>query len=530
MPVPMRKRFCIPLAILGGVALWASQEPVAIWPLAFIAIAVLWAIIRASSLWRAGGLAYIWAFTYFFFLFDWATQATGIILAQIALAGVEAVYIGILGIVWAGIRRIPEVVPRLRKSQRTRLIRVLSSPVVQVLLGAASWAAMEILRSAWPLGGMPWGALGFAMIDSPLVALAPIGSTQLVGFAVVVVGILLGTAAEKFRNHAGQAVILTAIALLVAVAPAVLSIGAKPVGHQRIGIVQGNVPNLVTLGHGESRALIVTHNHAEATRLILDQNPDLILWPESASDRDIRKDPQAQQIVTDIAREAGVPILLGTQEYVGDVRYNDYVVMMPDGSITDTYSKQHPVPFGEYVPGRDLLRPIAPVVDEVRTDMAAGSEPALLSVDLDGESLQFATPICFEVAYDLIVADAVRQGANIIVVPTNNATFGDTGEPHQQFAMTRFRAVEHGRTAIQVATSGISGVATANGVMGYETEIFVQDAQVVSVPYYEELTLATTTAVARHVLTYALGILAGMVSVFGWVNDHRLTRRKRRKG
>lgn len=529
MPVPMRKRYCIPLAILGGVALWASQEPLALWPLAFIGIAVLWVILRGSGVLRAGGLAYLWAFTYFFLLFDWATQATGIILAQIALAGVEAIYIGILGIVWAGIRRAPMVVARLRKCQQTRLLRAISSPIVEVLLAAASWTAMEVLRFAWPLGGMPWGALGFAMIDSPLVALAPIGSTQLVGSAVVVIGILLGTAAEKIRTHTGQAIILAITALFLAVAPAVLSIGAKPVGHHRIAIVQGNVPNLATLGEGDSRALIVTQNHADATRLILEQNPDLILWPESASDRDIRKDPQAQKIVTDIAREAGVPILLGTQEYVGDVRYNDYVVMMPDGSITDTYSKQHPVPFGEYVPGRDLLRPIAPIVDEVRTDMAPGSEPALLKVDLEDNSLQLATPICFEVAYDLIVADAVRLGANIIVVPTNNATFGDTGEPHQQFAMTRFRAVEHGRTAIQVATSGISGVATANGVVGYESEIFTQDAQVVSIPYYEEMTLATTTAVARHVLAYALGVVAGMVGVFGWVKDRRASGQKRRK-
>lgn len=126
--------------------------------------------------------------------------------------------------------------------------------------------------------------------------------------------------------------------------------------------------------------------------------------------------------------------------------------------------------------------------------------------------MNLAVPICFEVAYNEIVAQSVNNGAQLIVVPTNNASFKETGLSAQQFAMSRFRAIEHQRTVIQVSTSGITGVINSHGQIAYETKLFTQDARVIQVGLHEDTTIATRTAEVRVVVIYILGVASAMVA------------------
>ncbi|NLI04322.1 MAG: apolipoprotein N-acyltransferase [Actinomycetaceae bacterium] len=467
---------------------------------------------------------------FFFLLFDWATQAAGIVLARVALAGMEAFFYGLLGILWAGLSHM-ERQPSRRKPRSRKRDQSASAPTklselgkwlglhafpVSLFGGAGAWILMEQLRATLPFGGMPWGNLAFAFTSAPLSPLARYGSTALVGFAAVVTGLLITRAFNVFRRQPGRAAIAVSLSVLLLGAPAIIPVGVRPDERIRVAIVQGNVPDVASLPEGVSRALTVTENHAEATYPILNEYPDLILWPESASDRDIRADTEAMGIVEDVVAQAGVPLVMGTQEYLDEGRFNDYLVVLPDGSISATYSKQHPVPFGEYIPMRDTFRFFTAAVDQVHTDMLAGTNPAYIPVQTDQSIIGLATPICFEVAYDSIVADGVSQGAQLIVVPTNNASFGMTGEAYQQFEMTRFRAIEHGRTAIQVSTSGTSGVVDANGVVRYQTELFTPDARVMEVALHSKLTFATTTHEIRTVVVYMLGAISVLVSFLGF--------------
>ncbi len=141
-----------------------------------------------------------------------------------------------------------------------------------------------------------------------------------------------------------------------------------------------------------------------------------------------------------------------------DVR-NQGIVWEPGTGPGESYSKIHPVPFGEYIPMRAQLARLFERLDQIPRDMVPGTEPGLL--DLAGTTV--GDVICFEVAWDGVVHDLVDGGAELLVVQTNNATYMGTGQVEQQFAIARLRAVEVGRYVAVVATNGVSGIVAPDG-------------------------------------------------------------------
>lgn len=497
---------------VGGATFYAANPPIACWPLSFFSLALLFLISLHARPKSAFLFGWIWGAFYFYLLFDWAEIAASLLAARLALAAIEALFIGLCTSLWALLYR--------------RLLPLnFSAPPWQKLLLLAGgdsllWVATEQLRSAVPYGGMPWGNTAFIFVDAPLLHLAPWGSIQLVSFTAVFIGILLGYALKQLREkqifRSGRAVVG---AVLLLVLPLLVPSGAVATQNLRIGIVQGNVPDVAKLGPGESRALIVTKNHLQATYLIADQNPDLVLWPESASDRNFRRDYAAGKMVEKaVAAIAPAPLLLGTQNYFSNVRTNDYVAIDESG-IIDSYSKQHPVPFGEYLPLRNFISRFVPAAEEISTDMVPGSAPAQLQVKIparanhSAQMIQIGTPICFEVAYTNIVAQAA-QNSQLLVVPTNNASFGNSGEPFQQFAMSRFRAAEHQKSTLQVSTSGVSGIIAPSGKVIYQSKLGVSAARIQEIALNSHVTLATKSYKIRTIITYLGGVALLFYIVF----------------
>jgi apolipoprotein N-acyltransferase len=120
--------------------------------------------------------------------------------------------------------------------------------------------------------------------------------------------------------------------------------------------------------------------------------------------------------------------------------------------------------------------------------------------------------ICFEVAYDGLVRDVVRGGAQVLVVQTNNATYNGTGQPYQQMAMSRLRAVETGRDVLVTATSGISAVVRADGTVAQQAPEKVARTLVAEVPLRNRQTLATRLGFWPEWLLAAAGLAAAAVS------------------
>lgn len=158
----------------------------------------------------------------------------------------------------------------------------------------------------------------------------------------------------------------------------------------------------------------VLNNHVAGTHQLAGQpGLDLVVWPENGTDIDPQADAGAAALIDAAARDVGVPVLLGAQEYPDSGgRYNVSLLWQEGQGVTGRYVKQHPVPFGEYIPFRDFFRRLSPAVDLISTDMLPGEQPSILDVPIDSldRDVRVSPIICFEVGYDNIIYDAVKRG------------------------------------------------------------------------------------------------------------------------
>lgn len=489
MPVP-RRLTTIATAALAGVLTDSAFPQRSLWPLALVGMAMLFLALRRDSARWALLVGFVWGLAFFLPHLWWAREAVGPI-PWGALSVAESLLMATGCVVYVWIRRI-------------RWLR--GSGLLAAIAFAAAWATAEQVRQVWPFGGFPWGRLAFSQADGPLLSLAPVVGAVGVSFVVALLGAAAGVGWQALRRldfvRVPAAVLIVAIGLG---APLLLGLDTRAeAGTLRVGAVQGNVaePGLDAFG----KALDVTRNHVRGTeRLIAEHGPvDLVVWPENAADRNPRVHPEARALVERAARAAGVPILLGTDRYTDDARYNEMLVWDPVSGPGRAYAKQIPAAFAEYIPMRSIARLFSPAVDLVQTDMARGTEVASLPVPLADRTVDVGTIICFEVAYDSVAREATLAGAEFLLVPTNNATFGFTSEATQQLAMSRFRAAEHGRAAIQISTVGVSGVIMPDGTLSHETELYTAAEFAAEVPLRTSITLADRLGAWPVILVVAL--------------------------
>lgn len=242
----------------------------------------------------------------------------------------------------------------------------------------------------------------------------------------------------------------------------------------------------------------VLNNHVKTTEQYLADiesgllnNPDLIVWPESGTDIDPLARGVAQDAINKIATRSQAPILIGATTWYssgskGEGPTNSGI-MWTDAGPSKVYSKNHLVPFGEYVPLREVLAKWITRFDRIPNDFVPGEGPGVF--DIGG--MQVGDVICFEVAYANHIYDTINSGAQIITVQTNNATYGNTTQPEQQFAITRFRAIETQRSFLVASTSGISGLIQNDGSVSGRTDQFESAIVTGVAPLISEKTQST---------------------------------------
>jgi apolipoprotein N-acyltransferase len=245
----------------------------------------------------------------------------------------------------------------------------------------------------------------------------------------------------------------------------------EPVGSIPVGIVQGGVPGSGT--QVAANASAITQRHVAATRdLVADvtagslTRPDFVVWPESSTAVDPRNDPSIDAAIQGAVEALQVPLLVGQITDATDDRfvYNQGVVRLPATEHVPTlvprrYTKRHPVPFGEYIPFRRLLAGLSPQLDQIPRDMLPGVPSRPLSI----AGVTIANAICFDVAYSDVVEPQVRDGSQVVVVQTSNASFFGTFQLEQQFAISRVRAISTGRSVVVASLNGLSGVISPTG-------------------------------------------------------------------
>lgn len=471
------------LAVLGGLVLFAAFPDVGWWLAAPLAVAILAIAVRESS--GKAALFYGWLFGVAFFLphLWWAYVAVGPV-PWIALSAAEALAIGLATFAYA----------RLIQSRRLN-----DALWAEPLVFAALWVGGEQLRSVVPFGGFPWGRIAFATADAPIARYAWIGGTPFVSFVTVMMGAGLAAAVVALAQRRPLIALgAPVLVIVVALAPIGLPLDTRAeTGTLTVAWAQGNLADRGL--DSFSRAREVTRNHLDATLALAASQQaakiDLLIWPENSSDIDPRVDELTAADVTAAAQALDAPLLLGTNDYSPPVgRYNVSLVWLPTGAPLGgaEYRKQVPAAFAEYVPMRNVARFFSDEVDRVTSEVLPGDVPARIAIPIEslGRDVVVGPIICFEVAYDWVPRQAVREGAEFLAVQTNNATFGATPESTQQLAMSRLRAIETGRATVQVSTVGVSGVITPSGHVVDRSELFTQDAGVAQIPLRTSLTPA----------------------------------------
>jgi apolipoprotein N-acyltransferase len=509
------------LAIAGGLLLFASFPAVNWWWAAVVAAALLAWVLQHPATTPVGGFGYGFLFGLAFYvpLLPWISTLVGAV-PWLVLAATCALFPGIFGLCAVVVRRLP------------------GWPIWFALL----WAAQEWLKSIFPFGGFPWGAVAFGQAQGPLLPLVQLGGVALLSMAVVLVGFSAtaialeiakwwntghptGAAATK-EPAPPPAVVLPGVCIClvlfaaVIIWPQVRHAGAGAGGEPSVtvAVVQGNVPRLGLDFNSQRRAVLDNHvretqHLAEDVRAGLAPQPQFVVWPEDSSDIDPLANPDAAEQVARAVAAIGAPILVGTVLDVpgrtpDNPQYtNTVIVWNPVSGPADRHDKEIVQPFGEYLPMPWLFKHLSGYADRAG-HMVPGRGSGV--VNIAGVPVGVST--CWEVIFDRAPRKAVRNGAQLLAVPANNATFNKTMS-EQQLAFAKVRAVEHDRYVVVAGTTGISAVIAPDGADLVRTDFFEPAYLDMQVRLKTKLTPATRWGpIVQWVLVAAAGavILVGI--------------------
>ncbi|OZM72933.1 apolipoprotein N-acyltransferase [Amycolatopsis antarctica] len=499
----------IALAVAAGLVLYLSFAPRPLWWLAPFAFAGLAVALHGRRFWSGLGVGFAFGLTFFLTHLRWIQDFLGDDFGAapwLALSALMALFLALA----CGLMTLVATLP--------------AAPVWMALV----FLLHETVRGRFPINGFPWGRTAFSQPEGAYLPLAAIGGAPLVGFAVVVTGFGLGALVVRLAAHGGPRPRALAVPVLCALLPAGAGLALWPTigtdaesGSRTVAIVQGNAPDAGLGLLGQTRTIRANHI-AQTERLIADirsgavPKPDLVVWPETATD--VRGD---DPVIDRLVDELDTPALIGAKYRLPTGRTQNTVVAWEPGTGQDgRYAKQELVPFAEYVPLRSLARLFTPFVDDTG-DMQEGTGPA----NLDVADTSVGVAICYEAAYDYVSREATAAGARLLTVPTNNAWYGPGEMSYQQLAMSRLRAVEHGRAVVVPATSGVSALVAPDGTVDRPTQLYTAATLVGTVPLREQTTLSDRLgAWTEYVLVG--GALAALLTGIGL----RLRTRRTRAG
>lgn len=395
-----------------------------------------------------------------------------------------------------------------------------------VLMTGAVWVIGEWLRSTTPFGGFPWLRLAFSQADAPWTPVVAWAGASGLTFLIAALGgalarlvwVVTGGYRGADRRRQGLGLVAAAVPVLGLVAGVLIT---PPVAGEKLKVaaVQGNVPTAGLDFNAQRQAVL--NNHAAATQDLAQDvqagraaKPDVVVWPENASDIDPLRNADAQRTILEAVDAVGAPTLVGAvlSEPAPKVS-NASMLYLPKRGVTDRYVKQHPVPFGEYIPYRSFFRTFSKQVDLVRADFVQGQKVSVFSIPVSKQveasgRVRLAPVICFEVAYDDLLRKPANRGAQLFVVQTNNATFGYTDESTQQLAISRIRALEYGRSIVHVSTVGVSALITPDGAAHQRTELFTRKVLTGELPLRDHATFAQRIGRAPEYVSTAALVMA----------------------
>jgi apolipoprotein N-acyltransferase len=505
-------------AFVGGLLMFASFPAVNWWWAAVVAAGLLAWVVTHPATTAVGGLGYgfLFGLALYLPLLPWISSLVGA-MPWLVLAATCALFPGLFGLCAVAVRRLP------------------GWPIWFALV----WAGQEWLKSVFPFGGFPWGSVAFGQTQGPLLPLAQLGGVallstaiMLVGFSATAIGLEIvkwWKTGDKRADSPPPAVVLPGVSIClvlfaaVIVWPHVRHAGAGSGGESTatVAVVQGNVPRLGLDFNAQRRAVLDNHVRetlrlAEDVRSGTASQPQFVIWPEDSSDIDPLVNADAGEQIAQAATAIGAPILVGTvldvpgRAQENPAYTNTVIVWNPVTGPADRHDKEIVQPFGEYLPMPWLFKHLSGYADRAG-HMVPGKSSGV--VHIAGVPVGVAT--CWEVIFDRAPRKAVRNGAQLLAVPSNNATFNQTMS-EQQLAFAKIRAVEHDRYVVVAGTTGISAVIAPDGAELVRTDFFQPAYLDFQVRLKTTLTPATRWGPALQLL---LVVAAGAVILAGIVHN-----------
>jgi apolipoprotein N-acyltransferase len=334
-----------------------------------------------------------------------------------------------------------------------------------LLLSPALWVAVEFARTR--ITGFPWGLLGTTQVDNiPLGRIASVTGVYGLSFEIMLVNAAFAAAILVQREKRKRLLFATVIAAVVLQAGRLVPAPTIPADHTAV-LVQANVP---ILEGSDWTKQYFNQTLRDLTEVSLDSlgspsHPDLIVWPENPAPF-YTSDPLFRDAVSNVARQANAWVLAGsigirnasaTPAQPTEI-YNSASLVSPNGDWVSRYDKVHLVPFGEYVPFKQIFSFAGGLTKEVG-DFSRGASRA----PLDAGGSKLGVFICYESIFPDDIRQFANNGVQVLVNISNDGWYGDSGAYAQHLKQSRMRAVENNRWLLLDTNTGVTAAIDPNG-------------------------------------------------------------------
>ena len=350
-----------------------------------------------------------------------------------------------------------------------------------VLLSAI--AIFDLFRAYFPFGGFPWGFPSTVLLTGPINSplffevplyfknFGPTGASLLLQSFTLIIALAVFLKSKR-KNYLKNYIIFSLVIFIIIISNFVISdsqYAQIESPELNIAIVQGNSPCPGAKNRCNNERQKIYDSHLTQTQS-LDGNFDLVVWPESSTG--FNNDPGIHsRVQNEISAEAlrlDSFFLIGGDRPIQKKYFENYGIFInKDGEITGQYLKQHPVPFGEYIPFRKYLEWIPPLA-LVPRDMIRGDSQKIFMVN----DVKISSVISFEGSFQRYIRNSVQDGAELVVILTNQASYGESGMSDQFILMSRANAISNGRPIVHAAITGKSAFIDHKGRVISKTELF----------------------------------------------------------
>ena len=494
-------------AVLAALCVMFTELALLQW-LALIpaAICLFWAIDEGISCRRAYFCGLGFFGSYYLILFHWFIYMYP--LEFLGLSGFESAVV--VGAAWGGVSFLQAAFSALAlpllvlvaKRDAVRRNRWLAVP-----LAAALWVLVEWgLTLSW--AGVPWSRLALGQTNMlAVVQGASLFGSYFITFIIVFVNFSLAYALLYKRRLALSAA-MCAFALNLALGSVMLACYDE--GEKiTVGAAQGNISSAEKWNDELFVETFVVY--AEYIAEASERGADIVLLPESVVPYVIEEGGVISEFLSKITAGSEIYALVGAFSSKDGADMNSMLLYQPDGGVSETvYSKRRLVPFGEFVPLEGLVKAVIPPLAEINAFSSAFSAGEDSEV-IDTEHGRLGCLICFDSIYENLAIDSVRDGAQIIMLATNDSWFYNSAALEMHNNQARLRAIETGRTVVRAANTGISSVITPTGEVTNRIDALEKGLIVTTAELRDGLTLYVRTG---NLFVLACAALVVMLAVY----------------